>query len=232
MCGRFCLTISEVKKLADRFRVEQPILPLPVRPRYNIAPTQNVLVVARKDGGTTLMEMRWGLIPYWAKDAAIGGKLINARAETLAEKPSFREALETRRCLIPSDGFYEWKQLAGGKQPFRIGLEGGALFAFAGLWDTWIDPVTRIPVLSCTIITCAPNPMMQEIHDRMPVILKPEDEVRWLAGTPGEARLLLVPFAGARLICCPTRCVPKSLRSRVDTGRGPLLCCLPLAPVR
>ena len=196
MCGRFCLTISEVRRLADRFQAEAQHLPLYRRPRYNIAPTQAVLVVTEEAGVRTLGEMRWGLIPHWARVASIGSRLINARAETLGVKPAFRAALERGRCLIPADGFYEWKARAGGRQPYRIHLPGGGLFAFAGLWDRWTDPDTRTVLRSCAIITCAPNSLMRGIHDRMPVILKPEDEARWLAGAGTEARGLLVPYGG------------------------------------
>ena len=193
MCGRFTLT-TDLKVLADRFGV---LLPASTRalPRFNIAPTQPVIVIGA-DGQRFLQTMRWGLIPSWAKDPAIGNRLINARAETLAEKPSFREALKTRRCLIPADGFYEWQKLGKVKQPVRIVLKSREPFALAGLWDRWRSP-ENIEVLSCTIITTAANDLIREIHDRMPVILDRAAEAQWLdpkVNDPVQLRPLLQPY--------------------------------------
>ena len=182
MCGRFTLHHS-VDELEERFAAELEAGSVAeTEPRYNVAPTQDVLVVTQ-NGARHLQSYHWGLIPSWAKDAAIGNKMINARAETLAEKPAFRTALSRRRCLIPADGFYEWQDAPAGvkapKTPMHIRLKDGGLFAFAGLWDEWHAPEGS-PLRSCTIITTSPNAVAAPIHDRMPVILRPEDEARWL----------------------------------------------------
>jgi len=181
MCGRFTLTL-DTKQLRDAL----PWLTIPdgLQPRFNIAPTQPVAVVPN-DGNSRLDFFTWGLIPSWAKDPQIGNRLINARAETLAEKPSFRSAYRRRRCLILADGFYEWKQVPGRKTktPMYIRMQDGGPFAFAGLWENWHSP-DGSEILSCTIITTQPNKLVQDIHNRMPVIL-PEDAYElWL--TPGE----------------------------------------------
>jgi putative SOS response-associated peptidase YedK len=176
MCGRFTLTVS-ARVLADLFGVED----LPdIRPRYNIAPTQQILVVRGSgEAQPEFGEARWGLIPSWAKDAKLGARMINARAETVADKPAFRSAVRRRRCLIPSDGFYEWHKLAGGKQPYLIRFADGSPFAFAGLWERWHDPDGEA-VDSCTIITTTPNEVVAELHDRMPVILPQRHHDEWL----------------------------------------------------
>lgn len=196
MCGRF--TLLRLADFTDMFpwiRQAESILP----PRYNIAPTQPVAVVANRD--TPHVEMfHWGLVPSWAKDPSIGGRLINARAETLAEKPSFRAALRRRRCLIPASGFYEWRREPDGaaRTPMHIRLRAAAAFAFAGLWEIWRDP-GGAELLSCTIITTRPNELLRDIHDRMPVILPPERCREWLAPgeRPPDALLpLLEPYPG------------------------------------
>ena len=168
--------------------------PLNLRPRYNVAPSQDVAVVRADDGGRTLGMLRWGLIPAWAKDHAIGYKLINARSETAAEKPSFRSAFRTRRCLIPADGFYEWRREGKSRQPWLFGLRDGAPFAFAGLWERWTVPQgaalagslsERSPgdaVETCTILTTVANGTVAPVHGRMPVILPPDAYGPWLAG--------------------------------------------------
>ena len=190
MCGRFTLH-HDAEEIAERFAAT--VLP-DLGPRYNIAPTQDIPVVTQ-NGGRHLARYRWGLIPAWAKDKSIGGRMINARAETLAEKPAFRTALQRRRCLIPADGFYEWREAdnpdEGGRTPMYIRRRDGALFAFAGLWDEWHDKETGVPLRSCTIITGTPNPLIAPIHDRMPIILRPEDEARWLSPTPAGVEPLL-----------------------------------------
>jgi putative SOS response-associated peptidase YedK len=151
---------------------------LDLKPRYNIAPSQEVPAVRQSGGGRELALLRWGLIPHWAKDEKIGYRMINARAETVAEKPSFRTAFRRRRCLIPATGFFEWKPVQGGKQPYNIRIGDGKLFAFAGLWERWEGQGGRI-VESCTIVTDA-NEVLRPIHDRMPVILDPADYGAWL----------------------------------------------------
>jgi len=199
MCGRFTLHHT-LEELEERFAAEVVAGPKPeTEPRYNIAPTQDILVVTQ-NGARHLQAYHWGLIPSWAKDQAIGNKMINARAETLAEKPSFRTALSRRRCLIPADGFYEWQDAPEGQKaprtPMHIRLQDGGLFAFAGLWDEWHAP-DGSPLRSCTIITTAPNAVTAPIHDRMPVILRPEDEALWLDRSVTDAPALLpllVPY--------------------------------------
>jgi putative SOS response-associated peptidase YedK len=194
MCGRFSLT-TPTEGLRALFGFDElPNLP----PRYNIAPTQDVAGVrlAGDDGKPSFTLFRWGLIPSWAKDPSIGSRMINARAETIAEKPAFRAAFRRRRCLIPADGFYEWEKLPdGGKQPWRVALEGGKPFAFAGLWEDWLG-ADGSEVETCTIVTTDAAPGIAKIHHRMPVILDPGDHMLWLRGTPDEAAALLHPFRG------------------------------------
>jgi putative SOS response-associated peptidase YedK len=167
MCGRFRLT--RASKLAERFGIEPEDDWVP---RYNIAPTQNVEVIRQhpEEPKRFGSRMRWGLIPSWAKDASVGYKMINARAETVATKPSFCEALKKRRCLIPADGFYEWKKEGKTKTPFCFIMADKSLFAFAGIWETWKNPVGQL-IETCSIITTTPNALCADVHDRMPVIL-------------------------------------------------------------
>ncbi len=204
MCGRFRLSRSD-KEIRDRFDVSEEDHEW--LPRYNIAPTQQVAVI-RQDPAQPLRRMttmRWGLVPFWAKDAAIGSRMINARSETAAEKPSFRDAFRRRRCILPADGFYEWKRERSGKQPYHFGLADGSLFALAGLWDRWRTPDGQT-LESCAILTTAANPLMAPIHDRMPCILRDEDLELWL--DPGFAELpqledMLVPFDAGRMKAFP-----------------------------
>jgi putative SOS response-associated peptidase YedK len=174
MCGRYTLKTT-INVLAEGFEIEE--YPSSITPNYNIAPTQEVAAVVEENEKRKLEMLRWGLIPSWAKDPAIGNKMINARAETVAEKPSFRSAFKKRRCLILADGFYEWKKTDDGKQPYYIKMEDGSPFAFAGLWEIWKDGEE---IRSCTIITTDANALMNEIHHRMPVILPPENYGVWL----------------------------------------------------
>jgi putative SOS response-associated peptidase YedK len=188
MCGRFTLT-KNLKELAERFSASVSSESTPTAPRYNIAPTQNVIVVS-DDGQRHLQQMRWGLIPSWAKDPAIGNRMINARAETLSEKPSFRAALKKRRCIIPADGFYEWQKLGKVKQPVHIVLKSREPFGFAGLWEHWKSPEGE-EILTCTIITTEANELLKTVHDRMPVILTREAEGMWLDPKIQEPEQLL-----------------------------------------
>lgn len=194
MCGRFTLT-ADPNDLREAFPWLN--IPRPVEPRYNIAPSQPVAVVAN-DGKNTLDYFVWGLIPSWAKDPAIGSRMINARSETLIEKPSFRNAFRRRRCLILADGFYEWKASEGkkSKTPMYIQLTDGKPFALAGLWEIWNAPdASRI--LSCTIITTQPNSFLKDIHDRMPVILPESAYQTWLDPkelNPASLQPLLQPY--------------------------------------
>ncbi|MGI8858469.1 MAG: SOS response-associated peptidase [Thermomicrobiales bacterium] len=187
MCGRYAIVLVGDGTLQRRFSLEE-LLDDPA-PRYNVAPTQTLPVVTRNSPNRIEM-MRWGLIPSWAKDASIGSKMINARAETVAEKPAFRRSLRSRRCLVPATGFYEWKRDGESKTPHFIHLPDEPLFAFAGLYDVWHDPDGRA-VKSYTVLTTQPNELMAEIHNRMPVILRREDEEEWLDPNNTEPEHLL-----------------------------------------
>ncbi len=175
MCGRYTLYTHE-DDLATLFEVET----YPLTPRYNIAPTQSVPVIRqRRDGRRVMEEMRWGLVPHWVKDPkAFKANLFNARSESAAEKPAFRDAMKTHRCLLPASGFYEWRAEEGGKQPYYVYRADGRPMAFAGLWA--VNRAGEEPVASCTILTTDANEDMRPLHDRMPVILEPDEWVRWL----------------------------------------------------
>ncbi|WP_153126848.1 SOS response-associated peptidase [Peribacillus tepidiphilus] len=195
MCGRFTLTAS-FQQIIDRFEVEQFIQEELYSPSYNIAPSQSVIAVINDGTFNRMGYLRWGLIPPWAKDLSIGHKMINARAETLHEKPSFRNAFQKKRCLIIADSFYEWKRNGQNKTPMRIKLKSDDLFAMAGLWEHWKSPEGQ-SIYSCSVITTTPNELVKDIHDRMPVILKPEDEKIWLNPSirdTNELKRLLKPL--------------------------------------
>jgi putative SOS response-associated peptidase YedK len=203
MCGRFTLFESE-KALSREFGVSG--IP-PLSPRYNIAPSQSVAAVREAHAGTgrELVLLRWGLIPSWSKDPAIGNRLINARAETAREKPSFRNAFRRHRCLIPASGFYEWQRQERGKQPHFVRMRDGKPFAFAGLWDRWESPDKDV-IETCTILTTAANAVLAPIHDRMPVILPREAYARWLDPALQETDSLgplLAPFPPDDLVAFP-----------------------------
>lgn len=192
MCGRYTLSVP-AETIAQHFGLEAvPDL----APRFNIAPTQAAPVVRLSTAheAPVLEFLRWGLVPAWAKDASGAGRLINARAETAADKPSFRSALRHRRCLVPADGFYEWRTEGGAKQPYRIARPDGAPFAFAGLWERWTKGAE--PLETFTILTTDANAALRPLHDRMPVILDPADYALWLDPTatdPALVQPLLVP---------------------------------------
>jgi putative SOS response-associated peptidase YedK len=200
MCGRFTLTVdpAQLKLLLDLNDV-----PTDLAPRYNIAPTQPVAVVASLQDRKVEM-FQWGLIPSWAKDPSIGSRMINARAETLEEKPAFRAAFKRRRCTILADGFFEWKKVAEGtketKQPYYIRLIDDQPFAFAGLWETWKSPEGD-EKRTCTIVTTTPNKLMAEIHDRMPVILNKESMWDWidLEASPIALHALMQPYPAKQM---------------------------------
>jgi putative SOS response-associated peptidase YedK len=199
MCGRFTLA-QPPQQIAKAFGLSDvPSFP----PRYNIAPTQpvGVIVQDRDSGKREYRLMVWGLIPAWVKDPSTFANLINARAETIAEKPSFRTAYKYRRCLIPADGFYEWQKVKSGpKQPFYFTLRDNGLFAFAGLWESWND------IETFTILTTSANTLLQTIHDRMPVILNPEDYDRWIDPTIQDGQQLsdlLCPFPDESMQAIP-----------------------------
>jgi putative SOS response-associated peptidase YedK len=196
MCGRFTLTAT-IDELIDRFDIEFFLNQENYHPNYNVAPSQSVLAVINNGSHNKMGFLRWGLIPPWAKDMSIGHKMINARSETLLEKPSFRTPFKKKRCLIIADSFYEWKRLDDKKKvPMRIKLKNDNLFAMAGLWEQWKSPEGQ-SIFSCTVITTKPNKIVANIHDRMPVILRPEDEKVWLDTRISDTQLLeplLVPL--------------------------------------
>jgi len=190
MCGRFSFSPNEII-IEERFDLE--IEEGSYKPRYNCAPSQNLPVISNAEPGR-LSFYRWGLIPFWAKDMTIGNRMINARAETILEKSSFKHPFQHNRCLVPSDGFFEWKKESKGKVPYRIITKDNAIFAMAGIWDTWKDSEGTI-LRSFSIITTEANELMQPIHDRMPVILLPEYEKEWLQGSDAITLLnFLKPF--------------------------------------
>jgi putative SOS response-associated peptidase YedK len=211
MCGRFTLR-SKAADVAKAFGLlEVPDVP----PRFNIAPTQGVPIVrVGDDGNRGLSFAHWGLIPSWAEDPAIGNRMINARADTVATKPSFRTAYKKRRCLLVADGFYEWQKTGAKKQPYYIRLKDDGPFAFAGLWERWKRDDKAIE--SCTIITTDANELMQPIHDRMPVILQPDAYELWLdpaVQEPERLQPLLRPFAAGEMAAYPVSTVVNSPRN-------------------
>lgn len=242
MCGRYTLT-DPGEGLIRHFRL--PGLPEDYRPRYNVAPTQPVLVVVGGEERRAGM-LRWGLIPSWAKDASVGSRLINARAETVAEKPSFRNAFRRRRCLIPADGFYEWQATNGRKRPMRIVRKDGGLFAFAGLWESWrprpAPSAIGVPtggdagaqsngsaadqvIYTCTIITTAANDALRPIHERMPVILPPEAYDLWLdrdVDDPEALLPLLKPRPDDELTAYPVSTIVNDVRNDAPDCIKPL----------
>lgn len=189
MCGRFAFTKNgeEVKK-----RFGLTLVPPDLTPRWNIAPSQNVPVILN-ESPDRLSWVRWGLVPFWAPDEKTGYRLINARAETVTEKPSFRQAVKARRCLILADAFYEWKKEGRRKRPFRVSLKDDGMFAFAGIWETWNKTGTELR--TCAILTVEANPLVRTLHERMPVILPPSREREWLRDPGGDRALdLLKPL--------------------------------------
>ena len=209
MCGRYELH-THPAALALAFGLK---LPPAIAPRYNIAPMQDVPVIRlSKAGERELAQVRWGLVPRWAKDPSIGSKMINARSETLAEKPSFRTALKRHRCLIPADGFYEWKVVPGaGKQPIHIGMKDGAPFAFAGLTERWLSPAGEV-LDTCTIVTTQANAMLSAMHDRMPAIIAPTQYERWLDVAVEEVADLLAPYPADAMTWYPVSTRVNSVR--------------------
>lgn len=177
MCGRFTL-IAPAEVVAEHYGLAE--VP-PLAPRYNIAPTQPVAAVRLAEDGETreLTHFQWGLVPSWADDPSIGSRMINARSETAAEKPSFRAAFKRRRCLIPASGFYEWQKVNGSKQPIYIHAAKNKIMSLAGLWEYWSGP-DGSELETCTILTTGPNNLLEPIHNRMPVVLEPEDYGMWL----------------------------------------------------
>lgn len=217
MCGRYTLTSSgdSVATLFDLMEVPQ--LPL----RFNVAPTQEAAVVRMVEPGgpRTLSFLRWGLVPYWAEDPAIGNRMINARAESVAEKPAYRTSFKKKRCLVVADGFYEWKKMGKGpKQPYLIRRPDRQPFAFAGLWSSWRNPASDHPLETFTILTTDANATMKGLHDRMPVILERSDFGLWLDPATADAdrlQSLLVPAPADLLVTLP---VSKAVNSPAYDG--------------
>jgi putative SOS response-associated peptidase YedK len=212
MCSRYFLD-ADGNVIAYTFNV--PVHDR-IRKRFNIAPTQEAPVVrADEAGGREVAMLRWGLVPSWAQDPAIGNRMINARSETAAEKPSFRNAFRKRRCLVPASGFYEWTGEAGRKVPHAITVADQPVFAFAGLWECWHDRARpdAPPVETYTLLTTSANRALAAIHDRMPVILSPADHEAWLNAPPEAAARLLVPYADE-----PTR--ERVVTTRVNNPRN------------
>lgn len=248
MCGRFSLGFP-VPVVAEEFEVER--VDCTLTPSYNIAPTQPVMAVVQwegaqagagkadeglvgggpeqRPGGRVLTTLRWGLVPSWAKDPSIGARLINARAESAADKPSFRSAFRSRHCLIPASGFYEWRKAragaggarraGGAKQPYHIGLAGKGLFGLAGLFESWLGPEGD-ELRTCTILTTAPNELIEPIHDRMPVIVASENRELWLdpaVQDPKALEPILVPYPAHEMEAYP---VSKRVNSPTNQGAG------------
>jgi putative SOS response-associated peptidase YedK len=198
MCGRYSF-ILEDEMIKERFGVT--VRSAIYKARYNCAPTQKLAVISNENPGE-LSLYRWGLIPFWAKDSSIGNKLINAKSETILEKPSFKNSFRSKRCLVLSDGFYEWRK-GPVKTPFRIMRRDGSAFAMAGIWDKWINPEGE-EIRSFSILTTTPNSLMEKIHDRMPVILDRELEKRWIENSPAESLLeMLKPCEASSLVAYP-----------------------------
>ncbi|MDX6613626.1 MAG: hypothetical protein QOD75_2812 [Blastocatellia bacterium] len=198
MCGRF--TLRSTDRIRLRLRNAQQIPLAALAPRYNIAPSQDVLTETYSENERVATVMRWGLIPSWSKEAK---GFINARAETVEEKPSFSESFQRRRCLVPADGFYEWPRHQKSRQPFYFQMEDEAPFAFAGIWDRWEN--NGLSINACAIVTTTANELLATIHDRMPVILSPAAQEEWLQSQVGADGLkeLLVPFPAAAMKSYP-----------------------------
>ncbi|MDD5759939.1 MAG: SOS response-associated peptidase [Desulfobulbaceae bacterium] len=201
MCGRFAFTIP-AEVLAETFGVSVPPV---LEHRYNIAPTQQVFIVRDDADGRNLSNARWGLIPHWAKDISIGSKMINARAETVHEKPAFRQAIKARRCIVPAGGFFEWLARPNGKIPYYITMKDGSPLPMAGIWESWRSPEGAI-VESCSILTTTANELMTPIHHRMPVILRSEEFDFWLDRTvtdPIKLKRLFPPYPAVLMASWP-----------------------------
>lgn len=223
MCGRYTTTVTDPNVIAEAFDLKTPPAPDALQARYNIAPTQQVMTVGKnKEGHNSLAWMRWGLIPSWSKDITIGSKMINARAETLAEKPSFRTAYKRRRCLVVADGFYEWRKNAdGSKTPMYVRLKDASVFGLAGLWEQWQDKASGEKIVSCTIITGKPNALIKPLHHRMAIILPQEHYETWLSRDVQDTDALqdlLQPYPAEEMIAYPV-----SLKVNKVTNDGPEL---------
>lgn len=211
MCGRYALK-AKPEELIKLFGLDECA---DLKPRFNIPPGTDIAAIRHSpEGKRVLHNLRWGLVPHWAKDPSIGNKLNNARGESVAEKPSFRDAFKRRRCLIPASGFYEWKTEGKVKQPYYISLP--ETFAMGGLWESWRSPDGYI-LRTCCIITTGPNKVMEPIHDRMPVIIAPEDWQRWLFGAAEDIQELIRPYAPEAMQAWP---VDRRVSKTVDDDEG------------
>jgi putative SOS response-associated peptidase YedK len=202
MCGRFVL-VTDLTKITEEFAIGK--VASDFQPNWNISPGQYIPAVVQLDGQNILKSFLWGLIPSWAKDSSIGNKMFNARAETIAEKPSFKNAFQKRHCLIPADGFYEWQKLGKMKKPFRFSLKSEKPFALAGLYETWISPEKK-QINTCTIITTESNELIKSIHNRMPVIVRKELEGFWIdPGSNNKEDLLAIlkPYSSEEMTMSP-----------------------------
>lgn len=201
MCGRFTLFAS-FENILEEFEIQKAIQEIFYKASYNIAPSQQILSIINDGEKNRMGFLKWGLIPSWAKDNNMALKMINARSETVNEKPSFKKSFYQRRCIIPMDSFYEWKREGNGKVPMRIKMKDDSLFGVAGLWDTWYSP-TGETIHTCTILTTKPNQLMENIHDRMPVILQKEKQMIWLnpqISNTEQLKSLLTPFEADKMI--------------------------------
>ena len=212
MCGRFTLRTPKERVKREFHLQEEP----PIEARFNIAPTQSILAVRQREDEREAVLLKWGLIPSWAKDDSMSSRLINARSETVAEKPAFREAFKRRRCIIPADGFYEWKREGAGKHPFFFSLRDGRPFGFAGLWDRWKGQDGKV-IESCTILTTEANEVLRPVHDRMPVILHPETYALWLerdVRAVASLKELLGPYPASEMTAYPVSAQVNSPRNQ------------------
>lgn len=212
MCGRFTMTANP-EELMARYGVEQ--LTFEYQLRYNIAPSQLIPAVIESNGERRIGQLRWGLIPSWAKDEKMAYSTINAKAETVHEKPAFRNAFQRKRCLLPADGFYEWQKDGGKKQPMRIVMKDKSIFSMAGIYDTWVSP-EGVKIHTCSIITTKPNRLMEPIHDRMPVILRREDEGIWLDREKQDVEMLqslLLPYSEEEMFAYPVAAMVGNVRN-------------------
>jgi putative SOS response-associated peptidase YedK len=211
MCGRYTFT-KEPEEVAEHFQLDD--VP-PLEPRFNVAPTQQVYALRAAREGREGVYLKWGLVPSWASDPTIGVRMLNARSETVAEKPAFRAAFLRRRCLIPACGFYEWRASGKKKEPYHFRLRGGRLFAFAGLWERWTSP-GGVTLESCSIITTAANELVRPVHDRMPVILDPSRYGDWLDAKitdSGPLLPLLAPWPADEMVAIPANPIVNNARN-------------------
>ena len=211
MCGRYTQTLPAID-VAEDLGLEKPDFTFV--PRFNAAPTQLLPVITNEEPGKMQL-LRWGLIPFWAKDTSIGNRMINARAETVAVKPAYKHAFKKRRCLIISDGFYEWKKTPHGKVPHHIKLNSGKAMTFAGLWERWVDKETGEEISSFTLITTEPNELMAPIHDRMPVIIPKHKRGFWLSPDSQAEALqeLLISYPAGEMVAMPVSTLVNSPRN-------------------